>query len=207
MAQKRLPSAWVERHAHLIPPGASVLDLACGHGRHTRYLLDRGFRVTAVDRDLAGIADLAGHTGLEMLEVDLEEDRPFALAGRHFGGVVVTNYLHRRILPALVSAVGPAGLLIYETFARGQEQFGPPTRPDFLLEPGELLDAVRGRLRVLAYEDLVIPDPRPHAVQRIVALLPPGQGLGSRHSVLTDGADCQTPGRESVGQGDQGTQR
>jgi len=132
------PSPWVERYAHLIPREWPVLDLACGNGRHTRYLLDRGCPVTAIDRDLSGMADLAGREGLEMLVADLEDGRPFPLAGRSFGGVVVTNYLHRPLLAAVVAAVAPGGVLVYETYGRGQERFGRPTCADFLLEPGEL---------------------------------------------------------------------
>jgi SAM-dependent methyltransferase len=147
-----------------------VLDLACGAGRHTRLFLARGHPVVAVDLDVSGIADLAGTLGLEVLRADLEGGAPFPLAGRRFEGVVVTNYLHRPILPDVVGAVAPGGVLIYETFARGQERFGLPTNPDFLLRPGELLEAVRGRLRVVAYEDVVLDDPRPAAVQRICAV-------------------------------------
>ncbi len=170
------PSAWICRFAPLIPRGpadeaapARVLDLACGGGRHTRLFLGRGQAVTAVDRDLSGLADLAAHPGLERLEVDLEDGRPFPLAGRRFAGVVVTNYLHRPLLAPLVAAVAPGGLLLYETFAAGNAAFGRPRNPDFLLQPGELLEAVHGRLRVLAYEDLEVAAPRPACVQRIAA--------------------------------------
>jgi SAM-dependent methyltransferase len=166
------PSPWVVRFALLVPPGGSVLDLAAGRGRHTRFFLEWGHRVVAVDRDISGLADLEGHEEIEVLDADLEDGGPFPLSGRRFEGVVVTNYLHRPLLPDLVAAVAPGGVFIYETFARGHERFGLPTNPDFLLEPGELLEAVRGRLRVLAYEDLVLAEPRPAAVQRICAVLP-----------------------------------
>jgi SAM-dependent methyltransferase len=146
-----------------------VLDVACGSGRHTRLFLDRGHPVLAVDRVVSGVEDLRPHPGLEVLEADLEDGRPFPLSGQVFAAVVVTNYLYRPVLPDLVAAVAPDGVLVYETFARGNEHFGPPHRPDFLLEPGELLDAVRGQLRVLAYEDLTVEEPRPAAVQRICA--------------------------------------
>ena len=166
---KAAPSPWVQRFAPLLPAAGRVLDLACGGGRHTRFLLEAGHQVTALDRDLSGLSDLAGTPGLEPVEADLEDGRPFPLAGRIFDGVVVTNYLHRPLLPDLVAAVAPGGLLIYETFARGNERFGKPSNPDFLLTPGELLTAVEGRLRVLAYEDLIVEIPRKAAVQRICA--------------------------------------
>ncbi len=164
------PSPWVCRFAARVPAGGRVLDLACGGGRHTRLFLERGHRVLALDRDLSGLADLADYPGLETVEADLEDGSPFPLAGRRFEGVMVVRYLYRPLLPALVEAVAPGGVLVYETFARGNERFGRPKNPDHLLEPGELLEAVRGTLRVVAYEDLVIEAPRPAAVQRICAL-------------------------------------
>lgn len=142
-----------------------MLDLACGRGRHTRLLLGRGHPVVAVDRDVSAVADLDG--ALEVVEADLEDGRPFPLAGRRFDGVVVTAYLHRPLLPALVAAVADGGTLIYETFSSDHARFGRPTNPDFLLRPGELLDVVRGHLRVVAYEDLVVAEAA--ALQRICA--------------------------------------
>lgn len=164
------PSPWVVRFAPLVPKGGTVLDVACGSGRHTRFFLLRGHQVVAVDRDVSGIADLADDPRVEILQVDLEADEPFPAPDRRFEGVVVTNYLHRPLLPDLVSAVAADGVLIYETYARGNERFGPPTNPDFLLEPGELLEVVRGKLQVVAYEDLVVSEPRPAALQRICAV-------------------------------------
>ena len=162
------------RFAGRVPDGGPVLDLACGGGRHTRLFLARGHPVTAIDRDLSGIAELTGAPGgapgLEMLEVDLEDGGPFPLAGRRFAGVVVTNYLYRPLFPALVAAVAPGGVLIYETFARGNERFGRPRNPDHLAKPGELLEAVRGKLRVVAYEDLIEQTPKPAARQRLCAV-------------------------------------
>jgi SAM-dependent methyltransferase len=163
------PSEWITRFAGLVPPAGRVLDVAAGSGRHTRFFLDRGHPVTAVDRDTSGLADLKSDPAFEDVEFDLETGAPWPFAGREFDAVVVTNYLHRPILPDIVGAVAPGGVLLYETFARGQERFGRPENPDFLLEPGELLDAVRGRLRVLSYEDLVLEDSSPRAVQRIAA--------------------------------------
>lgn len=165
------PSPWVARFAPRVPAGV-VLDVACGSGRHTRLFLERGHRVVAVDRDVSGVADLRDHPRVEVVAADLEDGTTFPLAARRFAGVVVTSYLHRPLLSALVAAVAPGGVLVYETFARGHERFGPPTNPDFLLRPGELLEAVRGHLRVVADEDLVVDEPRTAAVQRLCAVRP-----------------------------------
>ena len=164
------PSSWVVRFAPLVPSGGTVLDVASGQGRHTRFFLERGHPVVAVDVEVSGIADLGDTPGLEVMRADLEDGSPFPLAGRRFEGVVVTSYLYRPLFPDLVAAVAPGGVLIYQTFARGQERFSLPTNPDFLLLPGELLEAVRGHLRVVAYEDVVREEPRPAAIQRICAV-------------------------------------
>jgi SAM-dependent methyltransferase len=153
-----------------VPEGGQVLDVACGGGRHARFFLERGHPVTLVDRDTSGVKDLHESPGVEILERDLEAGEPWPFAGRAFEGVVVTNYLWRPMLPDIVASVAAGGVLLYETFARGQEQFGKPRNPDFLLTPGELLEAVQGTLRVVAYEDRVIEDPDPRAVQRIAAV-------------------------------------
>jgi SAM-dependent methyltransferase len=164
------PSAWIVRFAPLVAAGGSVLDLAAGAGRHTRWFLRRGHRVTAVDRDVAGLADLRGVPELEIVRADLEDGSPWPLAGRRFGAVVVTNYLWRALLPHLVAAVAPGGLLLYETFAVGNEAYGQPRNPDFLLRQGELLETVRGELQIAAYEHGFSEHPRPAVRQRICAL-------------------------------------
>lgn len=159
------PSEWVCRFAPLIAEGGSVLDVACGSGRHSRYLAGLGYRIVAVDRDPA--PELSSVPNVEVVKHDLEAGAwPFP--GRIFSGAVVTNYLHRPLIPGLLDSLN--GVLIYETFARGNERFGKPSNPHFLLEPGELLEFVRGRLKVLAYEDLVVAHPRPAALQRICAV-------------------------------------
>ena len=160
------PSEWVRRWAGWIRPGGAVLDVACGTGRHARLLARLGFEVDAVDRDPALFS--APHEGVALLGADLEAG-PWPYAGRRFDAIVVTNYLHRPLLPTLVESLEPGGLLVYETFALGNERFGKPSNPDFLLKPGELLEAVRGKLRVVAYEDLVVEAPRPAALQRLCA--------------------------------------
>lgn len=159
------PSAWVTRWARLLTPGARVLDLACGSGRHLRWLAAQGFQVTGVDRDAQAVAPL--REWAEIIVADLEGG-PWPLAGRRFDAVVVTNYLWRALLPRIVEAVGSGGVLVYETFARGQETIGRPARPEFLLQPGELLGAAVG-LRIVAYEDGFLDGP-PRFVQRVCAV-------------------------------------
>ena len=163
------PSPWVVRFAGLIAPGGPVLDMACGGGRHTRLFLAHGHPVAAIDIDISALDDLGERPDLQRLETDLEDGRAFPPAEREFAGIIVTNYLHRPLFPALIAALAPGGVLIMETFAKGNERFGRPRNPDHLLRPGELLEAVRGTLRVLAYEDLTVEQPRPAAVQRICA--------------------------------------
>ena len=164
------PSPWVQRFADLVPAGGPVLDVACGSGRHSRWFLASGHPVTAVDRDVRALTPT---NGLTIVETDLEDGRPFPFAPASFAGVIVTNYLWRPILAAIVACVAPGGTLLYETFAVGNERFGRPSNPDFLLAPGELLDAARAaNLRVVAYEDIVVDTPRPAAVQRIAATCP-----------------------------------
>jgi SAM-dependent methyltransferase len=162
-------SAWVRRFAPLAP-GGEVLDLACGSGRHARLFAALGHQVVAVDRSAEALAAAAG-PGITTLQADLEAEGaawPFA-AGR-FAGIVVTNYLHRPRLPDLLRSLAPGGVLIYETFALGNEAFGKPSNPAFLLAPGELLAlAAQGGLRVIAYEDGVVGGARPALVQRLCA--------------------------------------
>ena len=159
-------SAWVRQWAPLIRPGGEVLDLACGGGRHSRQLAALGHEVIAVDRDIGAFA--APPAGVTLVSADLES-AVWPFPGRRFDAVVVTNYLHRPLLPTLVASLEPGGVLLYETFALGNERFGRPSNPDFLLRPGELLEAVRGHLRVVAYEDRVVDTPRPAAIQRLCA--------------------------------------
>jgi SAM-dependent methyltransferase len=159
------PSAWLQRWSHLIAPGSTVLDVACGAGRHMRYLAALGHQVTGVDRNPDAVA-LAQSIG-EVICADIENG-PWPFDGKTFGCVVVTHYLWRPLLPKVVASVAPGGLLIYETFAAGNETVGKPSRPDFLLQPGELIKATEG-LRTVAYEDGFEASPD-RFVQRIVAV-------------------------------------
>jgi SAM-dependent methyltransferase len=164
------PSAWIERFGALVARPGPVLDLACGGGRHTRWFAARGFDVVAIDRDLAGVDDLADDPHVESVRADLEDGSPFPVAANAFGAVVVTNYLWRPRLDEIVAAVAPGGWLLYETFAVGNEQYGRPTNPDYLLRRNELLDlAIRHGLSVVAYEDLAVETPRVAMMQRIAA--------------------------------------
>jgi SAM-dependent methyltransferase len=159
------PSPWVRRFAHLIRPGGRVLDLACGSGRHLRWLHAMGFVLTGVDRDADAVAPLRELA--EIVVADLENG-PWPLGAQRFDAIVVTNYLWRALLPILRKRLADGGVLIYETFADGQQTVGRPTRPDFLLRHGELWRAAEG-LRVVAYEDGFL-DPPARFVQRIVAV-------------------------------------
>jgi SAM-dependent methyltransferase len=159
------PSPWVQRWSHLIAPGATVLDVACGSGRHLRWFAARGCRVTGVDRDAAALDGLHGLAELHAADI---EAAPWPLAGRRFDAVVVTNYLWRALLPTIVASVAERGVLLYETFAAGNGSVGKPSNPLFLLQAGELLAAAAG-LRVVAYEDGFLDAPE-RFVQRIVAV-------------------------------------
>jgi SAM-dependent methyltransferase len=158
------PSEWIVRWSHLLAPGATVLDVACGPGRHMQWFAARGHTVTGVDRapEATEAASAYGRT----LTADIESG-PWPFAGQAFGAVVVTNYLWRPRMADIVAAVAPGGVLLYETFAAGNESVGKPSRPDFLLQPGELLAACR-ELRVVAYENGFLDQP-PRFVQRIAA--------------------------------------
>ena len=161
------PSPWVQRFCGLVAEGGSVLDLACGHGRHARWFASRGHHVLAVDRSAEALASLSVVAGVKTLCADIE-GQPWPLPGQTFDAVVVTNYLWRPLLATITASVAPAGVLLYETFAQGQETIGKPSRPDFLLNPGELLQVCAG-LRVVAYEDGYGGTPE-RFVQRIAAV-------------------------------------
>jgi SAM-dependent methyltransferase len=181
------PSLWVE--AFLTPAASdrprTVLDVACGNGRHISLARARGYAVTGLDRDISNVTNFyqAGSKNTEppptfvpvaLRQVDLETAAPWPIAGQTFDVVIVTNYLHRPRLPDVVASVADDGMLIYETFATGQQRFGRPSNPDFLLQPGELLRVVQPNLTPFFYEHGQLSQPD-RIVQRIVA-------VGQKHS-------------------------
>lgn len=180
-----LPSPWIKRWSHLVPDAGTVLDVACGHGRHLRWFAERDHPVVGVDRSqeaISSIADLVSTGQAEAVVADLENAPwPFSTGprGRTFDAVIVTNYLWRPLLPAIIASVAPGGVLIYETFTTGNETVGRPSRPDFLLQPGELLRTCEG-LRVVAFEDGFVAEPE-RFIQRIAAVRHRGAELPARY--------------------------
>lgn len=170
------PSAWVQRFAPLIPQGGRVLDLACGRGRHARLLAAQGLRVEALDRDPDSLAVLADCPGVTIRQADIEGG-PWPYYAEVFDGVVVTNYLWRPLLPQVVKVIEQGGVLIYETFMVGNERLGKPGNPAYLLRANELLDLVRNRMHVVAFEQGEVALPRPAMVQRLCAVRANGARL------------------------------
>lgn len=168
-SQRSPPSPWITRWTHLLAPACTVLDVACGSGRHVAWFAAQGHAVTGLDRNLSAAQDLGGQARLVCADI---ESQPWPLnhngVPTPFDAVIVTNYLWRPLLETLVQSVAPGGVMLYETFAQGNETVGRPTRPDFLLRPGELL-AVCSGLQVVAYEHGFLDDPA-RFVQRIAAV-------------------------------------
>ncbi|MDP9045127.1 MAG: class I SAM-dependent methyltransferase [Pseudomonadota bacterium] len=191
-------SPWVRRWSHLVPAGVTVLDVACGSGRHTRWFAARGNLVTGVDRDAAAVASLAALA--EIVVADLETP-PWPFTGRAFGAVVVTNYLWREGLPDLIANVADGGVLLYETFAVGNETLGKPSNPNYLLQPGELLRACSA-LRIVAYEDgleAATGEAPARFVQRIVAVreIPAPSAVPAAYALLSDEVEGQVKSLDS----------
>jgi len=185
-------SPWIQRFSHLLPEPGCVLDLAAGGGRHSRWLLEDGHHVLAIDRDINALktlrADMASgmanesRLDFEIIQADLEDGSAWPLKGREFKAVIVVNYLFRPLFPHLVRSLAPNGLLLYDTFAVGQEVFGRPTNPDFLLRPGELLEVAAGQLEVIAFEHGEITSADgPSVKQRMAAI----KGVGPKRLTLS----------------------
>lgn len=162
------PSPWVARFAPLAPAVGSALDFACGSGRHARWLAGQGLQVLATDRDPVALAELASVAGVRTLEADLEQG-PWPFAAASFDLIVVTNYLFRPRLDLLLAALAPGGVLIYETFMLGNQRFGRPSNPEFLLRSGELLERLRDGYTIVAFEQGEVATPKLAMVQRVCA--------------------------------------
>ncbi|MFL9863285.1 class I SAM-dependent methyltransferase [Paraburkholderia fungorum] len=165
------PSRWVCHWAHLVAAGGAVLDVASGAGRHARLFASLGHPVTALDRDAAALDRMCDEPLITTLAADIEGAAWPLAADAKFAAIVVTNYLYRPLFPQLLRSLAPGGVLVYETFAQGNESVGKPSNPAFLLAPGELLDVVQGHLRVVAFQDGFLAQPRPAYVQRICAIM------------------------------------
>ena len=161
----------MQRHSPLIPHSGPILDIAAGSGRHTQYLLDKGHTVVSIDKDVSRLAQIKS-SHLSIARLYLEAPQPWPFKNSAFAAIIVTNYLHRPVFPQIIKALDVGGVLVYETFANGNEKFGKPTNPDYLLKAGELIQLTLGHLHVLAYEDLTVDQPRPAQIQRIVASRP-----------------------------------
>lgn len=163
-----VPSPWIITHANLVAGGARVLDLAAGKGRHSRLFLDQGTRVTAVDLDCSALKENIQSSDLTVIETDLEKD-PWPFEEKSFDTVVVTNYLWRPLFGSIGDVLVPGGILLYETFALGNEAYGKPSNPEFLLRPGELKDAFERTFEILAFEEALDEKPHPSVRQRLAA--------------------------------------
>ena len=168
------PSPWVLRWAHLVRPGGKVLDLACGSGRHARYFAARGHDVTACDIDAAALAGLEGVPGISTLQVNLEDGTPWPFEPGRFDAVVVCNYLHRPLFAPIAQSLAPGGVLIYETFLAGNERYGKPSNPRFLLRRDELLSAFAGHLVVAGFEQGLADRGKPALIQHVCAIASEG---------------------------------
>ncbi|MFL2667243.1 MAG: class I SAM-dependent methyltransferase [Burkholderiales bacterium] len=169
MHEGQNPSVWVKRCSELLRPESSVLDLACGSGRHARYFADQGHDVTALDKNPEALSKISSLPRIHTVEYDLEM-APWPFADRTYDAILVTNYLYRPILENIVDTLSPSGILIYETFMLGNERFGRPSNPDFLLRPNELIDVTYKKLHILIYEAGRISSPKPALVQRVCAV-------------------------------------
>jgi len=160
------PSSWVIKYANYVPKNSKVLDLACGMGRHTQLFMGRGCHVTAVDIDTQGLQEFANSPNCQIVEMDIEQSEDWLLS-QDFNCIVVTNYLHRPIMKHLANALAPEGILIYQTFMSGNEKFGKPSNPDFLLKKDELMETFEDELEVIAFSQGLTS--KPSMMQQICA--------------------------------------
>ena len=162
------PSQWIVRFASLIKSQGVVLDLACGSGRHAKWLAQQGYQVHALDRDAIATANMQSIDGISITTLDLETTEPPTFE-HSYDGIIVSRYLHRPLMTTLATILKPGGILIYETFMRGNERFGQPSNPNFLLMPDELLNTYSPLLKVIDFEQGEISEPKPAMLQRICA--------------------------------------
>jgi SAM-dependent methyltransferase len=163
-------SDWVRKYISLIPSKKLVLDLACGSGRNTRFLLDQGYTVVALDKDVSQLADIVGKPNLQKYMFDLETNAKFPFGKHEFAGIIVTNYLHRPLFGDLINSLSHKGVLIYQTFMMGNEAYGRPRNPNFLLKINELSDVFSNKLDVVAFQQGYEESPTPSVVQKICAV-------------------------------------
>jgi len=162
------PSPWIVKYVPLIPKNGRVLDLACGNGRHAIWLAKQGYQVDALDRDAKALANMAGIENINISIADLETGS-WSGSGQRYDGIIVSRYLYRPLLSQLAKMLKPDGILIYETFMAGNERYGKPSNPDFLLLPNELLEIYSPLLSIIAFEQGEVKTPRPAVMQRICA--------------------------------------
>ena len=181
------PSDWVKRWSHLVKPQGRMLDVACGYGRHANYFSELNHLVTLVDRSQESMDAITLPPQVcEKVVADIENG-PWPFAGRQFDAIVVTNYLWRPLMPSLLASLAPGGVLLYETFAQGNETVGKPSRPDFLLRPGELITVCKD-LVVVAFEDGFIQAAggKPaRFIQRVAAVRQDAEGTKPARHLLT----------------------
>jgi len=163
-------SDWVRKYISLVPSKKLVLDLACGSGRNTRFLLDQGYTVVALDKDVTRLADISGKSNLKKYKFDLETNAKFPFDKQEFSGIVVTNYLYRPLFADLIRTLSHGGVLIYQTFMSGNEAYGRPSNPNFLLKKNELNDVFANKLDVVAFEQGYEENPKPAIIQKICAV-------------------------------------
>lgn len=163
------PSSWMVKYAPLIANGGRVLDLACGRGRHAIWLAQLGYQVDALDRDTATVSGMIGINNINVHVADIEANDAY-LCGQQYDGIIVSRYLYRPLLSTLAEILNPDGVLIYETFMTGNERYGKPSNPDFLLLPDELLETYSPLLKIIAFEQGEETEPRPAVMQRICAI-------------------------------------